>query len=131
MVGTPFVCEPGARCRTTWGWSALGFVEEEPDLAERIQRAARSAIASSAPRDAGDLFYMLAKVSPEAVRPDLYRSAAVAVSASMSGDLERDRGHIGWLSRLWEYAGDTDRAAAVLAPALGYWPRSGAVGDES
>ena len=108
---------------TTWGWSALGFVEEEPELAERIQRAARSAIASSPPRDAGDLFYMLAKVSPEAVRPDLYRSAAVAVAASMSGDLERDRGHIGWLSRLWEYAGDTDRAAAALAPALERWPR--------
>ena len=63
-----------------------------------------------------------AELSPEAARPDLYRAGAIAVAAGLTGELEQDRGHIGWLSRLWEYAGEPEQAAAVLAPALERWP---------
>jgi len=107
---------------TTWGWAALSYVEKHPDLAERIRIDARAALADASSVEAADLFYMLAKVAPPDDAPDLFRASAVALSAGLSGDLALDRGHLGMLSRMWEYAGDIDQAAAVLAPALERWP---------
>lgn len=105
-----------------WGWSAMGFSIRDPTLTDRVRVAARDALREAAPHQAGDLFCMLAELSPEAARPDLYRAGAIAVAAGLTGELEQDRGHIGWLSRLWEYAGEPEQAAAVLAPALERWP---------
>ncbi len=115
------LCDAGLPV-TIWGWSALGLVDARPELGDRVRQSARAALVGASGPEAADLFDMLAAASPEAVRPDLYRAGAVALSTGLSGDLTLDRGHIGWLSRMWEYAGAPDQAAAVLEPALARWP---------
>lgn len=106
-----------------WGFAALAFVERHPELADRIRTDARSALSTASPPEAADLYYLLAKVAPEGQAADLYRAGATTLAAGLSGELEVDRGHIGFLSTLWERAGDLDQAVAVLEPALARWPK--------
>ncbi len=105
-----------------WGWAALSFIERKPELAVRVQDEVRKALPGASPAEAADLFYMLAKASAPEQQPDLFRAGAVTLAAGLTGDLDLDRGHLGFLSRLWENAGDLDQAAAVLDPALARWP---------
>jgi tetratricopeptide (TPR) repeat protein len=105
-----------------WGWAALSFVERKPELADRIREDARAALPQASPAEAADLYYLLARVADAAEAPDLFRAAATTLSAGLTGDLDRDRGHLGFLSRLWEEAGAVEQAVLVLEPALKRWP---------
>ena len=107
---------------TTWGWDALDLADERDDVAAAARAAARTALETASGAEAAELFYMLARLAPAAEAPDLYRAGAVALTGALHGDLDRDRGHLGFLSRLWENAGAPHRAAEVLAPALARWP---------
>jgi len=106
---------------TTWGWPALSFAESDPGLAEVQRQAAMDALADAAPAEAADLFWMLAKLSPADAQHH-YLLGALSLTAALSGDIDHDRGHLGFLSRLWEEAGEVERAIAVLDEATAHWP---------
>ena len=106
---------------STWGWPALAFADSHPELAELQRQAAVSALAEATPTQAAELFWMLGKLSPEDAAHQ-YLLGALSLSAGLQGDLDQDRGHIGFLSRLWEEAGELERATAVLDDAIARWP---------
>jgi len=105
-----------------WGWPALPFAERHPDLAQLQREAVKAALPEASPVQAAELFYMLGKLSSETDAPDRFLLGALSLTAGLSGDLDQDRGHLSFLARLWEYAGDVDRAAKVLDEAVSHWP---------
>jgi tetratricopeptide (TPR) repeat protein len=93
-----------------------------PGLADRIHADARAALPGAAPADAAELLGMLAAVAPPEAAPDLHRAAAATLAAALSGEPDRDRAHLGPLSRHWERAGEPAAAAAALQRGLDAWP---------
>lgn len=105
-----------------WLWPAWSL-RETPAVAALLRSQVAAALPQATAVEAADLFYVLAGVAEtEAEALANARAGAVALQGALTGDLSQDRGHIGFLARLWEKAGLVAEARQVLDGALERWP---------
>lgn len=105
-----------------WLWPAWSL-RETPAVAALLRERVATALPRATAVEAADLFYVLAGVAEtEAEALASARAGAVALQGALTGDLIQDRGHIGFLARLWEKAGLVAEARQVLDGALERWP---------
>jgi thiol-disulfide isomerase/thioredoxin len=105
-----------------WLWPAWSL-RETPAVAALLRERVAAALPGASAVEAADLFYVLAGVAETKAEAVAHaRAGAVALQSAMTGDLSQDRGHIGFLARLWEKADLADEARRVLDRALARWP---------
>ncbi|MDG1482565.1 MAG: thioredoxin family protein [Myxococcota bacterium] len=103
-----------------WVWSALGLCEEDADLTRTVQAAIRQSLPGASPLLVADLLWAAASLSEDS--ETLYAAGAAALTAGLSGDPARDRGHYTFLAQLHERAGDPAAGLAVLEAAAEHYP---------
>lgn len=104
-----------------WLWPALSMADAVPEVRALLDRELRAALPEADAVLAGDLFYALAQLDPDG-GADHYLAGARVLASALTGDLARDRGHLGFLATLWARGGQVDEARRILDGALAAWP---------
>jgi tetratricopeptide (TPR) repeat protein len=99
-----------------WFGVAMELAADHPELAAEVAGEAVRRIDGPGLADA---LYVQAKVTE---RTELYAVAASALRTALSGDPERDRGHLTWLAHLTALSGDLEGALQILDEARSRWP---------
>lgn len=79
-----------------------------------VVAALPSLLAAASPTAAADVLWFTADLHEPAEARLFYASAAKVLEAQLTGDLERDRGHIEFLATLLDRAGQATRALGLL-----------------
>ena len=105
-----------------WVWDASSLAEEDAALKEALLISLRAALSGAEPLLAADLLWVAAGLSDDTTAQTLYAAGASALSVSLTGDPEMDRGQWSFLSQLHERAGNLDAGLAVLTRGAAHYP---------
>lgn len=106
----------------SWVPFADALAKADPVAAAAVLRTVTRAVPTATPDDAADLLAVAAGLqAPDAARLS-YAAAARLVQSRLVGDLERDKGRLGWLAWLLHHAGDVRGAQALLDQARAAFP---------
>jgi thiol-disulfide isomerase/thioredoxin len=106
----------------SWIWDGLDAMQADPALAAELRPALEAAIGTSEPEQGAEIAAVLAEIAAPDEAPAFYLQAAELLGQAEHEDPAHNRGL--WAERAWLYeqAGDSGAALAVLEEAITHYP---------
>lgn len=102
----------------SWVGALRGPLREDPEARAVVIGAAQAGLKNASAAEAADLLSVAAELTEDPLqRKLLYGAAARSLEGALTGDVARDKGHLGWMAWLEEHAGFPEKGLGRLEAA--------------